>query len=176
MAVIIGSPDAILSGAVGGNGGVTDPLPDSTEGLTRGHWSGLSSDVFPPPPGGGEGAGPGNQLPIHPLYPIIPERKNNKILFRTDKKNWVNTQKSATTWSHEAITIQYRIVEASYMNTFYAFIESHKGQLVELSTPGYQPFLRADESNLVYILKVTEPVRVKPKTYEVSVTFLFNPN
>lgn len=41
MSVEIGSPDAILSGAVGGNSGGSDPLPDGTEALTRGHWAEL---------------------------------------------------------------------------------------------------------------------------------------
>ena len=43
MAVSIGSYDAILSGAVGGDGS-NAPLPSFTEVLTEGHWDGLDID------------------------------------------------------------------------------------------------------------------------------------
>jgi len=178
MAVTVGSFEAILSDGVGGNGGVTDPLPDNTEGLTDGLWSGLDLDVFPPPwtsnvPAGWDGT---NILPIEPVYPIVPERKTNTLAFRTDQKIWKSVQKSLNKWSHEVNVLQYKLHRSAYMEDVYGFIKSHKGQLVQLSTPGIQPFMRLPELNDVYIKSITKPIRTTEKTYTFNILFLFDPN
>lgn len=174
MAVVAGSPDAILSGAVGGNGGVTDPLADGVEGLTDGHWSGLDAPEFPPVAPIGEAVG--DEKPIHVLYPIVPERATNKLLFRNDNLGWEKTQKSEEEWSHQFNTIQFRIVNAPYMNTFYQFCEDNKGKLVNLVLPGVQPFLKSSEENLVYIKDFSKPVRENHVNYRIDVLVLLNPN
>lgn len=176
MAVVAGSPDAILSGAVGGNGGVTDPLPDSTEGLTRGHWSGLDLDQFPPLPSNPPAGWPANCIPLEPIYPIVPERKNNTLTFRTDNKAWKDVQKSEQAWSHEVNKLKYKVVNAFYLKDIVDFIKSHKGQLVNLSTPGVQPFMKTSELNAVFIKSYSKPKRIAPKTYTIDILFLFDPN
>ena len=173
MAVTEGSFDAILSGAVGG-GGSNSPLPTFTEALTRGHWDGLDLDLFPPLAPASELIG--GRAPIHPTYPIVPQRSSNRLSHRTDNKAWKVVQKSKNKWGHEFITIQFVIVNASYMNTFYQFLEDHAGELVLFSSPGYQPFMRASESNPAYIKSFSKPQRISPKTYNISITLLCDPN
>lgn len=154
-------------------GGIEDGLDTSLLG-TYGWLAFDTTPDFPPPPASGEDVG--GLAPIEVLYPIIPERSLNTMLFRTDLKNWQRVQKSNVIWSHEFITIQFRIVKASYMNTFYAFLEANKGNLVQLNIPGVQPFLRTTESNLAYIRKFSKPLRENHVKYRIDVTFLLNPS
>lgn len=176
MAVTVGSSDAILSGAVGGSGTAT-PLPTFVEVLTRGNWDGLELELFPPD---SQDAPPeellGDEVPMHPNYPIVPQRSSNRLNFRTDNKTWKVVQKSKNKWGHEFITIQFTIIKAAYMKTFYQFLEDNAGKVVSFSTPGFQPFLRTTETNPVYIKNFSKPQRVKPKTYTISVTLLCDPN
>ena len=174
MAVSAGSFHAILTGGIAGNNGTDDPLPSSEEGVTRGHWDGLGAPTLPPPPPPGQGVG--NLAPIELLYPMVPKHTRNKLLFRTDNKNWVGVQKSINRWGHEFITLKYRIHKAVYMDTFYKFLEDNAGKIITLDTPGVQPFMRATESNEAYIKKFTRPKREKQKTWRIDVTFLHNPN
>lgn len=173
MAVTAGSSDAVLSGAVGGSG-PDSPLATATEGLTRGMWDGFDFPAFPPTPGTGEEVG--LEIPIHPSYPIIPQRANNRITFRTDDKTWKVTQKSENLWGHEFITLQFTVVNAKYLKTLIQFLKDNAGKTVLFSHQGYTPFMTALEETNVIIKNYSSPQRIKPKTYVMSVTILKDPN
>lgn len=162
MTVSIGNSEGIFTQGNWSQGSNT-PLASFTEVFTEGHWDG--SDVA--------------QVPleyVEILYPIIPVTKNNTLTFRTDKKNWKMVQKSVSKWEHEIITLNIRIVLASYMNTFYQFLENNVGMIVELNLPGVQPFMTTSEINNVYITGFSKPLRDMQKRYSMSITFLKDPN
>ena len=165
MTVIAGSIKATLSSAVGGDGPAS-PLATAIEGLTEGHWDGIAENIFPP-------AGVDFEI----LYPIIPQANSNRFTFRDDRKSWKNVQKSENKWQHEFNTIQMRLVDAKKdMATVQQFIEDNAGKVVSLVLPGVQAFLRPDETNSVFIKKISKPVREKENTYKISITFLLDPN
>lgn len=163
MAVTIGSYEAILSGAVGGNGSAT-PLPSFTEVLTRGHWDGLDTNVFPP-------VGADYEV----LYPIPPQGNTNHHVHRMDDGRWKVVKKSKDDWRHEPVTLQFRI-RASSLATWFDFLLDNKNKEISLAICGIQPFLRTDVTNVVRIIDYTSPVREKEEIYKMSITFLYDPN
>ena len=105
------------------------------------------------------------------LYPIQPTAKTNKIAYRQDDGQWDSAKKSTNNWRHEFSTLRMK-VQANNFATFYQFLRDNKGIQVPLETPGFRPFIRATETNNVYIHSFGQPKRVYPKLYEINITFL----
>ena len=108
---------------------------------------------------------------VEVLYPFQPSAKSNKLVFRKDSMEWNKVKKSKLDWRHEYITLRYRI-KADEFEAFYEFHVDNKGDLVLLNIPGVQPFIRASESNEVWIITFSAPQRTLPKHFEMSVTYL----
>ena len=105
------------------------------------------------------------------LYSIPIGAKSNRFVFRKDNMVWNAVQKSSALWRHEITTLKFRIRDIN-MPDFYQFHVTYKGMLVNLSTPGYQPFIRTAEDNQVYILDFRAPVLEMAKHYTMSVTYM----
>ena len=165
MAVAIGSYQAILSGAVGGNGSNT-PLPSFTEVLTEGEWDGLDTDVFPP-------VALADSYEV--LYPIPPQGAVNIISCRTDNGVWKRTQKAQSMWRHETIILQFRI-KAEAISDWLTFLDTNKGKEFTLAICGVQPFIRSSTTNVVRLVDYTSPTREFSKGYKMSILFLYDPN
>jgi len=160
MAVTIGDYEAILSGGIGDS---DLSAAEITEVLTRGHWDGLSATNLLPMTG------------VEVLYPIAYIPRANKITFRQDKMTWKVTTKSSAAWRHEINTISFRVRKTNF-SAFLSFLRNNKHQIVILNIPGVKPFIRADETNDVYILDIGNPQLEKPFHYKISVTFLRDPS
>lgn len=106
------------------------------------------------------------------LYPIQPIPQSNILVHSTDSREWNYVQKSSTVWRREFVTLRYRIRD-TYRKAFVNALEQYKGQIVQLSTPGLQPFIRTNTSNNVYISTWTNPVLELPKHYTMSVTYFY---
>jgi len=107
---------------------------------------------------------------VEVLYPIQNTIQSNKRVYRKDSMEWNVVQKSETLWRNEIITLRYRIKD-TYLKTFYDFMVTNKGLLVSLDTAGFLPFIRDDHTNDVYIISFSSPQNIKPKMYEMSVTY-----
>jgi hypothetical protein len=166
MPVTVGDPAAILSGGIGR---LAEGVPASHEEiLTRGHWTGQVSLVFPPE--GIDGFGM-----VELLYPIEPQMNANRMVYRTDALTWKVVRKSESNWRHEIVTLNYRVHRDAFPLFYNALIEN-KGKVITLVTPGVQPFIRPDEENPAYVLNIGKPVREKEFFWRMGVTFLRNPN
>jgi len=105
------------------------------------------------------------------LYAIPISAKSNLAVFRKDSMEYNSVQKSAVKWRHEWSVLRFRIRDI-HIDDFYQFHVTHKGLLVELNTPGIQPFIRASESNNVIVAEFKEPILDKPKHFTMSVTYI----
>lgn len=166
MAVKVGDAGAILSGGVGRLAALAIPSPE--EVLTRGHWTGTVSGVFPP-----DGISALGSVEI--LYPIQPLMDASRMVYRTDSLSWKVVNKSESKWRHEMVTLSYRVHRNSFPDFYNALIEN-KGSVITLNTPGVQPFIRSDETNRVYVTQIGKPIREKEFHWRIAVTFLRDPN
>jgi hypothetical protein len=114
---------------------------------------------------------------LETLYPIQPVTKTNSVVFRLGNMAWGSTQKSASEWHHELWTGRFRIQKA-YMSEMLTFLSDYHATPITLNLPGVQPFIRAAESNSVYIVQHNDPRREddRPMHYVFSVTFLRVPD
>ena len=166
MPVSIGNPGAILSGGVGHL--ALGESASHEEILTRGHWTGRVSLVFPPD--GIEDLGM-----VELLYPIEPQMDANRLAYRTDALTWKVVEKSETRWRHEIVTLNYRVHRDAFP-LFYDTLIENKGKVITLVTPGVQPFIRPDEENPVYVVRIGKPAREFEFFWRIAATFLRNPN
>lgn len=166
MPVTVGDPGSILTGGIGRL--AAGETATNEEILTRGHWTGQVSLVFPPD--GIEGLGM-----VELLYPIEPQLNANRLVYRTDTLSWKVVSKSESHWRHEIVTLNYRVHRDAFP-VFYNTLFENKGKVITLVTPGVQPFIRPDEENPAYVLNIGKPVREKEFFWRMAVTFLRNPN
>lgn len=108
---------------------------------------------------------------VEVFYPIPVNIKSNRHIYRKDNLVWRGVTKSSSLWRRETTTLRFRIKYDDFP-AFYQFHVTNKGNLVRLDTDGYQPFLRASESNYIYILGYTEPVLELSRHYSMSVTYI----
>lgn len=108
---------------------------------------------------------------VEVFYPIQPTAKSNKLVFRKDSMIWNGVQKSSSLWRHEVVTLKYQI-QSGNISAFYGFHITNKGIIATLNFPGIQPFLRAAESNDVYILHFSKPKRILGLHYEMTGTYI----
>ena len=113
---------------------------------------------------------------MHPKYPIVPQRSSNRLNHRTDDKTWKVTQKSATIWGHQFSTVQFVIVNAAYAKTLLAFLKENAGKTVLYMHTGYNPFMNSLNETQAIIKSYSAPQRIKPNTYNISITFLCDQN
>lgn len=111
---------------------------------------------------------------VEVLYPIQPSAKANTRSYRTDSRAYRSVQKSASEWRREYCDIGFR-VRAANAAAFLSFIASHIGEAVTLLIPGVQPFIRANESNSVYIVGASAPSREYQFYWRINVTFMRSP-
>jgi hypothetical protein len=166
MPVTVGDAGAILSGGVGRLAPLAIPSPE--EVLTRGHWTGVISGVFPP-----EGISSLGSVEI--LYPIQPMMDASRMVYRTDSLSWKVVNRSENKWRHELVTLNYRVHRNAFPEFYDALLEN-KGSVLTLNTPGVQPFIRSDETNQVFVTQVGRPIREKEFHWRIAVTFLRDPN
>lgn len=107
---------------------------------------------------------------VEVLYPITIITRTNKIVFAQDSKQWDATQKSSSEWHYEMCKITFRVRELNFP-AFYSFLGTNKASTITLAITGVQPFIRAAESNIVYILHYTKPILQKPLHRTITVTF-----
>lgn len=108
---------------------------------------------------------------IEIMYPILPSAKSNINVFRKDSMEWRPVQKSEHKWRHEFVTLRFKVRD-SLINDFYNFHVTNKGILVQLSTPGINPFIRSSEVNNVFIFDFSKPRLEKQKSFMMSVTYI----
>lgn len=108
---------------------------------------------------------------IEVLYPIQPKVNSNIIPFQQDSREWSQVQKSSSAWRNEITTLKYRIKMENF-RTFYSYLVDNKHRPVVLTLPGVQPFIRAAQTNSVYIIDIGQPVLILARHYEMSVTYL----
>ena len=108
---------------------------------------------------------------VEVMYAIPISAKSNQLVFPRDNKAWEKVQKSAQKWRHEYTTIRFRVRD-TYIGTFYTFHVVNKAKIVSLTIPGVQPFVRANETNNVFIIDIKKPTLELPKHYTMSVTYL----
>ncbi len=107
---------------------------------------------------------------IMTLYPIQPTATGNTIVYRKGNSEWVKVQKSQTLWRAEVITLRHRGRESDF-EALYTFLKEQKGNIVTLTIDGVQPFIRATETNNVKIVSFSQPQRILPQYWEISVTY-----
>lgn len=106
------------------------------------------------------------------LYPILPEARNNSLVFFDDSEIPREVLKTSSRWRQEAVTIEFRIKSEGFA-AFYDFVRdaTNKKTAFSLNIAGIQPFFRTAETNNVFIVGYSPPQRERSKHYRMSVTF-----
>lgn len=107
---------------------------------------------------------------IETLYPIQPTALGNTIVYRKGNGQFVQVKKSASLWRAEVVTLRHRGQE-TVMEELYTFLVLNKGLIVTMTTCGFQPFIRTEETNDVYIISFSAPERINAQIWELSVTY-----
>lgn len=93
---------------------------------------------------------------------------NDKLIFESDNNNFYVTQKNSTSARIEVVELTLRIRDTE-MSTFYNFIKSNFGSVVQFTYSGVQPFINASESQDVVIIEYSEPIKDREKIYTMTI-------